>query len=60
MADTKISALTAVTTPADTDEFGINQGGVSKKMTLAQVIAAAGGTPAANAASRITAYGLFR
>jgi hypothetical protein len=36
MADTKISALTAVVTPADTDEFGVNQGLVSKKLTLAQ------------------------
>lgn len=37
MADTKISELTAVTTSADTDEFGINQGGTSKKLTLLQV-----------------------
>lgn len=37
MADTKISALTAVTTPAGTDEFAVNQGGTSKKLTLAQV-----------------------
>lgn len=37
MADTKISALTAVTTPASTDEFPVNQGGTSKKMTLGQV-----------------------
>lgn len=37
MADTKISALTAVATPAGTDEFGVNQGGVSKKETLAQI-----------------------
>lgn len=43
MADTKISALTAVTTPAATDEFGVNQGGGSKKMTLAQIGAIAGG-----------------
>jgi hypothetical protein len=33
MADTKISALTAVTTPADTDELAVNQGGTSKKVT---------------------------
>ncbi len=38
MADTKISALTAVVTPATTDEFAVNQGGVSKKITLAQVL----------------------
>jgi len=37
MADTKISALTAVGTPAGTDEFAVNQGGTSKKMTLNQV-----------------------
>ncbi len=37
MADTKISALTAVATPAGTDEFPVNQAGASKKMTLAQV-----------------------
>lgn len=39
MADTKISALTAVTTVATTDEFPVNQGGASKKMTLAQILA---------------------
>lgn len=38
MADTKISALTAVATPAATDEFAVNQGGASKKITLAQVV----------------------
>jgi hypothetical protein len=38
MADTKISALTAVTTPSSTDEFPVNQGGTSKKMTLAQIL----------------------
>lgn len=37
MADTKVSALTAVTTPASTDEFPVNQGGTSKKMTLSQI-----------------------
>jgi len=37
MADTKISALTAVVTPALTDEFPVNQGGASKKITLEQV-----------------------
>ena len=36
MADTKISALTAVTTPASTDELAVNQSGTSKKMTLLQ------------------------
>lgn len=33
MADTKISALTAVTTPAGTDEYATNQGGTSKRTT---------------------------
>lgn len=37
MADTKISALSAVATPASADEFAVNQGGASKKMTLAQI-----------------------
>lgn len=37
MADTKISALAAVGTPAGTDEFAVNQGGTSKKITLAQI-----------------------
>lgn len=38
MADTKISALSAVTTSADTDEFGVNQGGTSKKETRQQIL----------------------
>ena len=37
MADTKISALPAVATPAATDEFAVAQAGASKKMTLAQI-----------------------
>lgn len=37
MADTKISDLTAVTTPAGTDQFAVNQGGVSKQETLTQI-----------------------
>jgi hypothetical protein len=36
MADTKVSALTAVTTPAGTDEIPVNQAGTSKKLTLDQ------------------------
>lgn len=36
MADTKISALTAVTTPASADEFPGNQGGANFKWTLGQ------------------------
>lgn len=38
MADTKISGLTAVTTPALTDELAVNQSATSKKMTLQQVL----------------------
>jgi hypothetical protein len=34
---TKVSALTAVTTPAGTDEIPVNQGGTTKKLTLSQV-----------------------
>lgn len=37
MADTKISALTAVGTPALTDELAVNQGGTSKKLTVQQI-----------------------
>lgn len=37
MADTKISALPAVTTPATTDEIPVNQGGSTKKETIAQI-----------------------
>jgi len=37
MADTKISALTAVSTPAGTDELAVNQAGTSKKLTSAQM-----------------------
>jgi hypothetical protein len=33
----KISGLTAVVTPASTDEFEVNQGGTSKKETRAQI-----------------------
>jgi hypothetical protein len=39
MADTKYSALPAVTTPTTADAFGINQSGTSRKLTLAQVLA---------------------
>jgi len=37
MADTKISALTAVETPADTDVIPVVQGEVNKKETRAQI-----------------------
>jgi hypothetical protein len=38
VADTKISALTAVATPAVADEFAVNQAGTSKKVTLGQIL----------------------
>ena len=40
MADTKISALTAVVTPAGTDTLAAVQGGVTKKLTVTQLLAA--------------------
>lgn len=39
MADTKISALTAVSTLADADVLAIVNGAVSKKVTLTQLTA---------------------
>jgi hypothetical protein len=38
VSDTPISGLTAVTTVALTDEFPINQGGTTKKVTRAQML----------------------
>lgn len=55
MADTKISALTAVTTPAGTDEIPVNQGGTSKKLTLTQVNAYAEPVSAASVANQVVA-----
>jgi hypothetical protein len=37
MVDTKISGLTAVTTPVGASEFPVNESGTSKKITLTQV-----------------------
>lgn len=48
MADTKVSALTAVSAAALTNEFPVNESGTSKKATLTQVktlLAAANGLP---------------
>ncbi len=42
MADAKISALTAVATPAETDQHEVNQGGVSKRETNAQILSLRG------------------
>jgi hypothetical protein len=42
MADTKVSALTAVATPALTDQFPVNQSTVSKRETLQQVLDGSG------------------
>lgn len=49
MADTKISALPALSSPTAADEIPINDGGVTRKMTLAQVDAYVG--PLRNAAT---------
>lgn len=38
MADTKISALTATTTLTGSDEFAVNQGGVSKKVAYRDIV----------------------
>ena len=38
MADTKISAATAVATPALTDQYATNQAGASKRTTAAQIL----------------------
>ena len=38
MADTKLSDLTEVTSLADTDEFYVNDAGVSKRITKASVV----------------------
>jgi hypothetical protein len=43
MADIKISALPAGTTPAGTEEVPLVQGGITKKVTVSQILA---GTPA--------------
>lgn len=48
MADTKISALTAVTTPVGTDEFPVNQSSTSKKVTLSQIRQSYGTVPTIN------------
>jgi len=48
MADTKISALTAATQVDPTDEFAINQGGVSKKATAAVLRQSSGTLPTIN------------
>lgn len=43
MADTKISALTAVASVADANEFAVNEAGTSKKASAAQVKTYIGG-----------------
>lgn len=44
MADTKISALTAVTLPTGTQEVPVNDSGTTKKVTLAQIWGAGSAT----------------
>lgn len=55
MADSKISALTAVGTPAGTDEFAVNQSAASKRMTLTQVATFTGTAIAAAQSDQETA-----
>lgn len=57
MADAKISALTAVATPAGTDEFAVNQSAVSKKLTLTQVNAYCEPVAAASTAAQTLGTG---
>jgi len=44
MADTKISALTAITAIADSDELAVNDAGVSKKITAVNLVQSFGYT----------------
>lgn len=55
MADAKISALTAVGTPAGTDEFAVAQSSASKKMTLTQIATFTGTAIAAAQSDQETA-----
>lgn len=48
MADTKISGLTAATQVNGTDQFPVNQGGVSKRVTVSQLRQSAGTVPTIN------------
>jgi hypothetical protein len=57
VADTKISALAAVTAPATSDEFAVNQGGTSKKVSLATLIAYFQGLISGNSGSGNIAAG---
>lgn len=63
MADTKISGLTAVTTPDPADEFAVNQGGTSKKVAGSQLhsyvdpLTLAASSPSAPAANNVTIFG---
>ena len=48
MADTKISGLTAATQVNGTDQFPVNQGGTSKRVTASQLRKSAGTLPTIN------------
>lgn len=54
----KISQLTAVVTPADADEFEVNQAGTSKKETRAQVVAGVVASLAAHEADTTNVHGV--
>jgi hypothetical protein len=53
MADTKISALTAASAVASTNEFAINEAGTSKKVTAAQIKTFTVNTPTASNAQQV-------
>lgn len=60
MADVKISALPAVSTPASTDQFAVNQGGTTKRQTRAQIhTLESGETLNATAGTFLAAAGTF-
>jgi len=57
MSDTKVSALTAASALTGTEQVPVVQGGTSKAATIDQIITAAGGDEANNAATSTPAAG---
>ena len=55
MTSKKISDLTAVTTPADTDEFEVVQAGTNKRETRAQIVAGSEPTQTAGSQAEVEA-----
>ena len=54
MTTYKISALTAVATPAETDQHEVNQGGTSKRITSAQILGLRGLLVMAHTSANVT------